>query len=161
SYLRVSGIGYRVSGTDNDISSPPDTRHPTPDTRLLCLPHRVRGLALPHVELVDMKQERRLRRGIHLLSKRLEHLLRATIDSNHQAILLLNRRGYSNFVYCVSCQNVIQCKYCDTTMTYHRAAGAHPHDASSAEGVHTGHLHCHYCLAVNPLPDKCPTCGKK
>src|SRR5204862_336608 len=69
--------------------------------------------------------------------------------------------GYSNFVYCPSCANVLQCKYCDTTMTYHRAAAAHAHGASSAEGVHTGHLHCHYCLAVNPLPEKCPTCGKK
>src|SRR5204863_1539543 len=127
----------------------------------LSLPNRVRGLSLPHVELIDMKQERRLRRGVHLISRRLEHLLRTTIDAKHQAILLLNRRGYSNFIYCVSCQNVIQCKYCDTTMTYHRAAGAHAKDATSAEGVHTGHLHCHYCLAVNPLPQTCPACGKK
>jgi primosomal protein N' (replication factor Y) len=128
---------------------------------LLVLPHRVRGLSMPHVELVDMKQENRFRRGVHLLSQRLEHLLRATLESGHQAILLLNRRGYSNFVYCPSCQNVIQCKYCDTTMTYHRAAAAHARDATSAEGVHTGQLHCHYCLAVNPLPEKCEACGKK
>jgi primosomal protein N' (replication factor Y) len=46
-------------------------------------------------------------------------------------------------------------------MTYHRAAEAHAKNATSAEGVHTGHLHCHYCLAVNPLPDKCPNCQKK
>ncbi len=116
---------------------------------------------MPHVELVDMKQENRFRRGVHLLSQRLEHLLRTTIESGHQAILLLNRRGYSNFVYCPSCQNVIQCKYCDTTMTYHRGAAAHAKNASSAEGVHTGQLHCHYCLAVNPLPEKCEACGKK
>ena len=108
-----------------------------------------------------MKQESRLRRGIHLLSKRLEYLLRTTIDQQHQAILLLNRRGYSNFVYCVSCQEPIHCQFCDTTMTYHRAAAAPAHDATVAAGVHTGHLHCHYCLAVNPLPEKCPTCGKK
>jgi primosomal protein N' (replication factor Y) len=127
----------------------------------LALPHRVRGLSLPHVELIDMKQEARMRRGIHLLSKRLEYLLRTTIDQKHQAILLLNRRGYSNFVYCVSCQEAIHCQFCDTTMTYHRAAATHAHDATVAEGVHTGHLHCHYCLAVNPLPEKCPTCGKK
>src|SRR4029079_3433189 len=100
-------------------------------------------------------------RGVHLLSQRLEHLLRATLEQKHQAILLLNRRGYSNFVYCVSCQEAIGCKYCDTTMTYHRAAAARPHTATAAEGVHTGHLHCHYCLAVNPLPEKCPACGKK
>ena len=47
----------------------------------------------------------------------------------------LNRRGYSNFVYCVSCQNVIQCKYCDKTMTYHRAAATHAHGASNAESA--------------------------
>ncbi|MEA2733650.1 MAG: hypothetical protein QOE14_101, partial [Humisphaera sp.] len=135
----------------------------SPDTpnQLFTLPNRVRGLAMPHVELIDMKVVNRFRRGVHLLSERLEKLLRITIDQKQQAILLLNRRGYSNFVYCVSCQNVIQCKYCDTTMTYHRAAGAHAKSASSAEGVHTGHLHCHYCLAVNPLPEKCPACEKK
>jgi primosomal protein N' (replication factor Y) len=108
-----------------------------------------------------MKQVNRFRRGVHLLSPRLEHLLRATIDAKHQAILLLNRRGYSNFVYCVSCQEAIGCKYCDTTMTYHRAAATQAHTATAAEGVHTGHLHCHYCLAVNPLPEKCPACQKK
>ena len=64
---------------------------------LLTLPSRVRGLAMPHVELVDMKVQNRFRRGIHLLSQRLEHLLRATLDAKKQAILLLNRRGYSNF----------------------------------------------------------------
>jgi primosomal protein N' (replication factor Y) len=116
---------------------------------------------MAHVELVDMKQEARFRKGVHLLSQRLEHLLRVTIESKKQAILLLNRRGYSNFVYCASCTNAIQCKYCDTTMTYHRSAAAHATGATSAEGLHTGQLHCHYCLAVNPLPDKCPHCGKK
>jgi primosomal protein N' (replication factor Y) len=128
---------------------------------LLVMGNRVRGLALPHIEVVDMKVAGRFRRGVHLLSERLEHLLRTTIDAKHQAILLLNRRGYSNFVYCVSCGNVVSCKYCDTTMTYHRAAGTHPKSSSAAEGVHTGTLHCHYCLAVNPLPANCPVCQKK
>ncbi|HSU68961.1 MAG TPA: primosomal protein N', partial [Tepidisphaeraceae bacterium] len=128
---------------------------------LLTLPSRVRGLKMPHVELVDMKVENRFRRGVHLLSQRLEHLLRATVESGHQAILLLNRRGYSNFVYCSSCTNAVQCKYCDATMTYHRSPGAHVGTARHAEGIHTGQLHCHYCLAINPLPDKCEHCGKK
>ena len=97
---------------------------------------------------------------MHLFSQRLEHLLRTTLAAGHQAILLLNRRGYSNFVYCSSCQNAIQCKYCDATMTYHRSSGVDVGSATLAEGLHTGQLHCHYCLAVNPLPDKCPHCGK-
>jgi primosomal protein N' (replication factor Y) len=98
---------------------------------------------------------------VHLISPRLEHLLSATLEKKEQAILLLNRRGYSNFVFCASCQEAIQCKYCDTTMTYHRSADAQAKGASNSEGVHTGHLHCHYCLASNPLPEKCPNCGKK
>jgi primosomal protein N' (replication factor Y) len=128
---------------------------------LLTLPRRVRGLQLPHVELVDMKQEARLRRGVHLISRRLEHLLQHALQASQQAILLLNRRGYSNFIYCPSCQNVIECKYCDTTMTYHRTAAVEAGGASLAASLHMGQLHCHYCLAVNPLPAMCPQCGKK
>ena len=128
---------------------------------LLSLNRRVRGLQMPHVELIDMKQEARFRRGVNLLSQRLEFLLRTTIDAGRQAILLLNRRGYSNFVYCSSCQAAIQCKYCDATMTYHRSAGIDSPGATTAAGLHTGQLHCHYCLAANPLPAKCPTCNKQ
>ena len=154
--------GMRRHGDAEKRSEPiPASPRPrVPASFLLTLPKRVRGLEMPAVELVDMKVENRFRRGIHLLSQRLEHLLRTTIESGRQAILLLNRRGYSNFVYCSSCTNAVQCKYCDTTMTYHRTPGVHA-GATHAEGVHTGQLHCHYCLAVNPLPDKCPQCGKK
>jgi primosomal protein N' (replication factor Y) len=128
---------------------------------LLRLPSRVRDLPMPAVELVNMMNESRLRRGIHLISQRLEHLLRTTLQAGHQAILLLNRRGYSNFVYCPSCQEALQCKYCDTTMTYHRIAGSDAKGGSIAQGIHTGQLHCHYCLAVMPLPAVCPSCHKK
>lgn len=151
-YWRVGGTGERPVHESTSAALP---------YHLLTLPNRVRGLALPHVELIDMKQEGRFRRGVHLIGQRLEHLLRTTIEAGQQAILLLNRRGYSNFVYCSSCANPIGCKYCDTTMTYHRSAGAHAEHATVQEGVHTGQLHCHYCLAVNPLPTTCPTCGKK
>src|SRR5436305_1136103 len=116
---------------------------------------------MPHVEVVDMRVDGRFRKGVHLISQRLEHLLRTTIEAGKQAILLLNRRGYSNFVYCSSCSNVLQCKYCDATMTYHRSAGADAKGATAAEGAHKGQLHCHYCLAVNPLPEVCPVCKKK
>ena len=173
------GRGDAVSGesVDKGTGGPEDKRPETasvslsgftasprprvPASYLLTLPNRVRGLKMPAVELVDMKQENRFRRGVHLISQRLEHLLRVTIESGHQAILLLNRRGYSNFVYCSSCGDALQCKYCDATMTYHRSPGTHVGSASHVAGVHTGQLHCHYCLAVNPLPDKCPQCGKK
>lgn len=127
----------------------------------LSLPARVKGLSLAAAELVDMHSERKMRRGVHLISQRLEHLLRTTFESKRQAILLLNRRGYSNFVFCSSCGEPIKCKYCDTTMTYHRSAGQHITTSASAAAVHTGQMLCHYCLATQVLPDKCPVCGKK
>ena len=128
---------------------------------LLTLPRRVRGLSLPEVELVDMRTDARIRRGkIHLISTRLETMLKSTLEAGRQAILMLNRRGYSNYVFCPSCQHLVQCKYCDTTMTFHRSVPAHAHGGTFHEGLHTGQLHCHYCLAVNPLPEKCPACGK-
>jgi primosomal protein N' (replication factor Y) len=128
---------------------------------LLRLPTRVREIKMPAVELLDMREENKSRRGVHLLSRRLEALLKVTVDSGRQAILLLNRRGYSNFIYCPSCGEAIQCKYCDTTMTYHRSAGETPLTARSEAGVHTGQMHCHYCMAVNQLPQACPVCSKK
>lgn len=141
----------------------PDTaaKSETQTRFLLSLPKRVRDLPMPHVELVDLATEMRLRPGVHLISTRLETLLKNALGKGEQAILLLNRRGYSNFVYCASCKEPIHCKYCDTTMTYHRSAGMAQQSASFEKGKHTGQLHCHYCLAVNPLPASCPTCGKK
>jgi primosomal protein N' (replication factor Y) (superfamily II helicase) len=122
---------------------------------------RVLNQPLPPVELIDMKEANKRRSGIHLLSPRLEQVLKWTIDNGEQAILLLNRRGYSNFIYCSSCQVPVQCKYCDKTMTYHRAVGIEPAVRTTAAAAHAGQIHCHYCLAVNTLPSICGTCGKK
>jgi primosomal protein N' (replication factor Y) len=168
-FQRVSAVRGSWSVVEDKSAASPNTTDngpPTTDSTakpyyLLTLPNRVRGLALPHVEIIDMKQEAKMRRGVHLIGARLEHLLRTTIEMGQQAILLLNRRGYSNFVYCSSCTEPIGCKYCDTTMTYHRSAGAHAVRATTDEAQHTGQIHCHYCLAVSPLPVVCPSCGKK
>ncbi len=146
-------------------SSPPTTNYQlqtsSPPYHLLSLPRRVRNLQMPHVELVDMATERRMTRGIHLIGQRLERLLHDVLAKKQQAILLLNRRGYSNFINCSSCQNPITCKYCDTTMTYHRSAGQGGVGSSHDAAMHTGQLHCHYCLAVQPYPSACPECGHK
>ncbi len=149
----------RVPKMDQGNEAPVEPSPPL--YQLLQLPRRVRGLEMPAVELLDMKQEMRRRKGIHLVSQRLEDLLKQTIARKQQAILLLNRRGYSGFVYCVSCQQAVQCKYCDATMTYHRSAGAQQQTARWNDALHTGQLHCHYCLAIQPLPQTCPECGKK
>lgn len=152
--------GQLPESRTSQTANPGQSGGPSP-YHLLSMPRRVRDLQMPHVELIDMTQERRMTKGVHLLSQRLEHLLRATVEQKHQAILLLNRRGYSNFVFCNSCQEPITCTYCDATMTYHRSAGAPGGSAKIDRSLHTGQLHCHYCLAVQPLPATCPACKKK
>ena len=159
---RLGGIPLILgSATPSLESYARATVSPRPEYHYLSMPSRVQGLAMPHVELVDLRHEARMRKGVHLLSQRLEYLLRNTIDAGQQAIVLLNRRGYSSFIFCSSCQEPLHCRYCDATMTYHRSAGAHAHNATGEAAVHTGQMHCHYCLAVDALPSKCPACSHK
>ncbi len=135
-----------------------------PNWHYLELPARILNRAMAHVERVDMKLDRQVRNqrrmaGVHLFSLHLEDLLRRTLNDGQQAILLLNRRGYANFIHCPRCGEVVQCKYCDTTLTYHRTAGQAVGHAAFEAGQHAGDLHCHYCLAVNPVPTTCPACN--
>ena len=146
-------------GESKAAAASPDIAKPV--QHLLELPRRVRGLSMPKVELIDMRQEQSIRKSQHLISMRLEKLLKETLALGQQAIILLNRRGYSNFVYCPSCQSPMHCKYCDTTMTYHRSVDSDARNSTIAESVHTGQMHCHYCLAIKPLPPVCPDCKKK
>jgi primosomal protein N' (replication factor Y) len=114
---------------------------------------------MPTIEVVDLKEVARLRKGVHLLSPRLETLLKHTIEQGQQAILLLNRRGYANFVYNPSTDEPVTCRFCDATMTYHRTAGEGPIGAQFVKALHTGQLHCHYCLAVDPLDNAAKRAG--
>ena len=114
------------------------------DLTMLKLPHRVRGNELPEVECVDMREE--LRSGNrNVLSRSLQKLLQNTLDNQQQAILLLNRRGYSTFVMCRECGEVIKCPDCTLPMVYHR----------------DGRLKCHHCDIESTPPDICPKCGSR
>lgn len=112
--------------------------------QLLELPERVQNRPLPQVEIVDMRAE--FQAGNNgIFSGRLVQLLSECVEQNRQAMLFLNRRGYSTFVSCRSCGYVVQCDSCDISMTYHKGENR---------------LRCHFCGAVKPLPSKCPQCGK-
>ena len=106
-----------------------------------------------------MKEVARLRKGVHLLSPRLEKLIEFTKEQGQQAILLLNRRGYANFVYNPSTDEPVTCRFCDATMTYHRTSGEGGIGATFQRALHTGQLHCHYCLAVDPLDEAAKRSG--
>jgi len=126
------------------------------------LPRRVMDLPMPEMRLVDMRDETVTQKGINLISEALAKQLRAVLERREQAILLLNRRGYSNFVFCPSCKHTLHCRNCDVTLTFHKAKGVLSEQMQTVTGRHIGRgfAICHYCLAQTLVPEKCPVCGK-
>jgi primosomal protein N' (replication factor Y) len=112
----------------------------------LILPHRITGRPLPAVEIVDLQKERAsLPRGRKLiLSLPLRRALTETLAEGGQALLLLNRRGFSTRIFCFECGHAERCKHCDISLVYHAAA----HE-----------LRCHYCGYAIAPPEACTGCG--
>ena len=111
------------------------------------IPMRTRygGVELPEAVIVDMREE--LKRGnLSCLSDLLHRELKEVYDSEKQAIIFLNRRGYSSEISCKSCGDVISCPRCSVSLTHH----------TDARG---GKLLCHLCGFAQPLPRVCPSCG--
>ncbi|HEY9898430.1 MAG TPA: primosomal protein N' [Pantanalinema sp.] len=112
------------------------------DYRLLTLSCRVNERALPPVEVVDMRAE--LEAGHRsIFSRSLTAALHEHLGRGEQAILLINRRGYSSFVMCRSCGEPVRCPNCSVSLTYHKAGEA---------------LRCHYCDHHAAPPERCPSC---
>ncbi len=117
-------------------------RAQTGELTYLAMPHRIGGRPLPTSNAVDMRAE--LRAGNRkVLSRAVQEMLRETKEKGEQAILLLNRRGYSTFVMCRSCGYVVVCPECSLPMAYHRS----------------GRMLCHNCDIQSLPPDLCPKCG--
>ncbi len=130
---------------------------------LVRLPKRVNNFAMPEMKLVDLKEDFATRTGAELISRQLaEHISRA-IAEKQQVILLLNRRGYSNFVFCPSCKHILRCRNCDVSLTFHKRPARNKRQMPTITGRHIdcGNAVCHYCLAKTLVPEKCPLCGKK
>ena len=72
--------------------------------------------------------------------------IRERLANNEQAMILLNRRGFSTFVACHSCGERVQCINCAVTLTYHRR---------------DRRLLCHYCGYAEKIPTVCPKCGSE
>ncbi len=113
--------------------------------KLLQLNERATRGELPEVVLVDMRLE--LESGNKsIFSFELFKELKENLENKKQAILFLNRRGFSTFVSCRSCGYVAKCHNCDISMTYHRNIDM---------------LRCHYCGETASSPQICPSCGSK
>lgn len=131
---------------------------------LVEMPRRVRDLPMPDMRLVNMAEAFRdtPHKGVNLLSPELLARLKAVLERNEQAILLLNRRGYSNFVFCPSCRHSLHCRNCDVTLTFHkRPKPDKPHETLLGKHIVGGYAICHYCLAKTLVPQACPLCSTK
>ncbi|MCD8040746.1 MAG: primosomal protein N' [Clostridia bacterium] len=110
---------------------------------LITLTQRINGKPLPQIEIADMRKE--VKRGNNtVFSQALREELKQTLDGGRQAIIFLNRRGYSHTVICQECGYVAKCENCDVSLAYH-----------SEENC----LKCHYCGAKYRMPRACPECG--
>ena len=125
----------------------------------LSLPRRVMDLPKPQMKIIDMAQCRFEKHGVNLISPELEEAIKQTLLRKEQIILLLNRRGYSNFIFCPSCRYTLKCRNCDVTLTFHKSEKhqAQPHLKNRLEG---GFAVCHYCLSQTLVPKNCPMCGR-
>jgi primosomal protein N' (replication factor Y) len=109
--------------------------------RYINLARRVTPQALPEVSLVDLRPRRAPEEKI--ISRPLAQSLEETLTRGEQALLFLNRRGYSRVLFCLFCGHVFQCRQCSVALTHHQA---------------WDRLVCHYCGYGQAAPERCPQC---
>lgn len=113
--------------------------------QMIRMKKRVNEQKLPQVQIVDMRDaENSSVKGD--FSPVLQASLQETLNKHDQAIILLNRRGYSSFMMCRECGFVLKCPNCDVSLTYHKDLGK---------------MKCHYCGHEEPMPQFCPNCRSK
>ncbi len=108
------------------------------------LSKRVNEKPLPNVTIVDMKNE--MRKGNKIFSEKLIDEIKKRIEKKEQVMLLLNRRGYSNYLSCQACGYTFKCPNCDITLTYHKTSGM---------------MRCHYCGYATTKKEVCPECKEE
>jgi len=110
------------------------------------LAQRVAQRSLPSVEILDLREEFKRTHQTSPISSRLRETLQECLNFQTQALILINRRGYSWSVICRSCGATVQCANCSISMTHHK---------------NRNRLECHYCGSVQPIPKNCPKCDSK
>ena len=110
---------------------------------LIKLDSRYGEASLPSVTVADMRDEGA--KGFRIFGRELSEALTENFRRGNQSMLFLNRRGYSNFLICRKCGEVILCPRCSVAMAFHT-------------GKSGGGLVCHYCGYRKPVPEKCPSC---
>lgn len=113
--------------------------------RLVEITQRIKEKELPRVKLVDMRMELDTRTGKKVISSVMAGSLRNDVGKKQQALIFLNRRGYSTFVICRGCGYLLKCNRCDSPLVYHDTRKE---------------LMCHHCAHREQPVKICPSCGK-
>jgi primosomal protein N' (replication factor Y) len=113
---------------------------------LLTLASRVAERPLASVEIVDLREEFQQTHQTSPISAALHAGIQECLASGTQALVLINRRGYSWSVLCRSCGASVQCVNCSISMTHHKQRNR---------------LECHYCGSIQQIPKVCPKCQSK
>ena len=108
------------------------------------LDKRYKDIALPNIEVVDVKDMTRRKMMKGPFSPRLLEAIQESLDNNKQVILFQNRRGFVPIVECQDCGWIPKCEHCDVSLTMHK---------------NTNLLTCHYCGYTYAIPKVCPKCG--
>ena len=111
------------------------------------LSKRANNMSLPHVDIVDMREE--LENGNRdIFSDRLKMMIADRLSKKEQVMLFMNRRGYSSFVSCRKCGETVKCPHCDVSLTLHKKRAG-------------DRLICHYCGYSIEMPKFCPKCESR
>ena len=111
--------------------------------QLLTLNHRATNSTLPETHVIDMREAIK-QGGDDVFSPQLLAAVKNRLAKKEQIVLMLNRRGYANFLVCRECGYTPRCVNCDVALTVHK-------DISR--------LVCHYCGYSETIPTKCKNCG--
>jgi primosomal protein N' (replication factor Y) (superfamily II helicase) len=110
---------------------------------LLTIAARVKNRSLANVEIIDLREEFQQTHQTSPISVALHAGIQECLAAGTQALILINRRGYSWSVLCRSCGASVQCENCSISMTHHK---------------HRNRLECHYCGSIQQIPRECPKC---
>ena len=117
---------------------------------------RVMNRPLPEVELIDMRQEFQQTGQDQLFSRALVEQTKSALDRGEQALILLNRRGYSFAVICRACGQKLECQNCAISLTHHK-----PPAEDAGQAKEGQRLECHYCGYRRTVPARCPKCDSE
>lgn len=112
------------------------------NNNLFEMPHRFNNSPMAHIDIINMQNHSRAAYR-SVISKPLQVALEETLSNGQQAIILINRRGFSTYTQCKACGEVVHCPNCAIPLIWH---------------ANEQLLKCHYCNHTQKMPDECPSC---